>query len=156
MANKRVLFVCTYKGARARIAEEFVKQYGAGKIDAFSSCFEAGKFGKLPINVMDEIGIEISNESPMSVFDRYAGKEVFDYVISLCHEATVELCPLFKVNIDVLYQKDSERISWSVQDFKSLKGTDEEKMEGARGIRDNIKTEVISFLEKIGVKQVAI
>ena len=71
MGNKRVLFVCTYHGARAIIAEEFTKQYAGGRIDVFSSCFEQGKIGKLPINVMNEIGVEISSESPKTVFDRY-------------------------------------------------------------------------------------
>ena len=152
MGNKRVLFVCTYHGARARIAEAFTREYAGGKIDAFSSCFEAGKIGKLPVSVMNETGFEISAESPKTVFERYADREGFDYVITLCHEATTEQCPVFKINIDTLYQKKAERISWSIQDFKSLSGTDEEKLEGARCIRDNIKAEVNLFLKKIGIE----
>ena len=150
MGNKRVLFVCTYHGARSRIAEEYFKKYAGGQIDVFSSCFEPGKIGKLPLSVMNETGITISSDSPKTVFDRYADKEGFDYVITLCHEATTEQCPIFNINVDALYKQKAERISWSIQDFKSLEGTDEEKMEGARRIRDNIKSEVISFLEHLG------
>ena len=156
MGNKRVLFVCTFHGARARIAEEFAKQYAGEKVDVFSSCFEPGKIGKAAVDVMNEIGLEISSETPKTVFDRYADKEGFDYVISLCHEATTEQCPIFNVNVDALFKKKAERITWSIQDFKSLEGTDEEKLEGARAIRDNIKSEVLTFLDQIGVKLVSI
>lgn len=151
MGNKRVLFVCTFHGARARIAEEFTRQYSGGQVDVFSSCFEPGKIGKVAVDVMTEIGIELSSEAPKSVFNRYADKEGFDYVISLCHEVTKEQCPIFNINVDALYKKEAERMTWSIKDFKSLDGTYEEKMEGARDIRDNIKNEVVSFLEQIGI-----
>ncbi|MCJ7772218.1 MAG: hypothetical protein MUP22_03675, partial [Desulfobacterales bacterium] len=88
MGIKKVLFVCTYHGARSRIAQEFIKQRAPGKIEARSSCFEPGKIGPLPIEVMREIGIFLPTKAPKSVFDRYKNKDVFDYVISLCHETT--------------------------------------------------------------------
>jgi arsenate reductase (thioredoxin) len=150
MGNKRVLFVCTYQGARSKIAEEFARKYADNKIDVSSSCFENGKIGQLIIKVMEEVGIKISSDSPKSVFDRHAAKEQFDYVITLCNETGSEQCALFKLNIDTLY-KDAERISWSIQDFKSLKGTDEEKAIAARTIRDHIKNEIISFLRQVGI-----
>jgi arsenate reductase len=151
MGKKKVLFVCTYHGARSRIAEEFIKRSAPGKIEAHSSCFESGKIGPLPIDVMREVGIDLSEESPKSVFERHKERGIFDYVISLCHEATTEQCPIFKTNVDALYEKEAERISWSVPDFKSLSGTEEEKKAGARDIRDKIKSEVISFLTRIGI-----
>lgn len=150
MGNKRALFVCTYQGARAKIAEEYTLKYADGKLDVFCSCFENGKIGKLVINVMDEVGIKISSDSPKPVFDRHADKEQFDYVITLCNEIGSEQCAIFKMNINTLY-KDAERISWSIQDFKSLKGTDDEKTAGARAIRDQIENEVLSFLRQIGI-----
>ena len=150
MATRKVLFVCTYSGARSRIAEEFVKLIAAGKIEVQSACFEQGKIGLLPINVMREIGVELPAEAPKSVFKRYKNRECYDYVISLCHEATTELCPVFKTNIDALYAKEAERISWSIPDFKSLRGTEDEQRNAARQIRDKIKSEVISFLSRIG------
>lgn len=151
MERKKVLFVCTYHGARSRIAEEFIKRSAPGKIEAHSSCFEPGKIGPLPIDVMREVGIDLPAEAPKSVFERHKERGVFDYVISLCHAATTEQCPIFKTNVDALYAKESERISWSVPDFKSLSGTEEEKKVGARDIRDKIKSEVISFLARIGI-----
>ena len=151
MGKKKVLFVCTYHRARSRIAEEFVKLAAPGKIEAHSSCFESGKIGPLPIAVMQEVGIDLPAKPPKPVFERHKERDVFDYVISLCHAATTEQCPIFKTNVDALYAKKAERISWSVPDFKSLSGTEEEKKAGAREIRDKIKSEIISFLARIGI-----
>lgn len=147
---KKILFVCTHNGARSRIAEEFVKLSAAGKIESHSACFETGKIGPLPINVMREIGIDLPPKAPKSVFERYKANEFYDYVVSICHEATKEQCPIFKSNVDALYAKDAVRISWSIPDFKSIRGTEEERKAQARKIRDNIKSEVISFLTRIG------
>jgi arsenate reductase len=151
MKRKRVLFVCTYHGARAQIAEDFIKLSAPGKIEARSSCFELGKIGPLPIDIMREVGIDLPKKAPTPVFELYKKREVFDYVISLCHEPTTEQCPIFKTNIDTMYAKEAERISWSIPDFKSLSGTEEEKKAGARKIRDKIRSKVISFLARIGI-----
>ena len=151
MERKRVLFVCTYQGARAIITEEYIKRIAPGKIEAFSSCFEPGKITRLPIDVMREVGITLPVESPKSVFERHKDGEVFDYVITLCFDATTELCPIFKTSIDTMYAKKAEMIYWSIPDFLSLRGTEEEKKAAARAIRDKIKSEVIFFLKRIGI-----
>jgi arsenate reductase len=151
MERERVLFVCSYQGARARIAEEFIKQIAPGKIEAYSSCFDPGKITPLPIDVMREVGIDLSAKSPKSVFEQHKDGEVFDYVITLCYEATTELCTIFRKNIDTLYAKHAEMIHWSIPNFKSLMGTEEEKKAEARIIRDEIRSDVISFLERIGI-----
>lgn len=151
MKRKKVLFVCTYNGARSRIAEEFIKRIASDKIDAYSSSFESGKIDSLPIEVMRELGIDFPTEAPKSVFERYKAKEVFDYVITLCYAASIEQCPIFRTSVDTLYAKEAQRISWSIPDFKSLSGTEETRKAGAREIRDQIKAEVISFLAQIGI-----
>ena len=151
MERKRILFVCTYQGARAIIAEEYIKQFAPGKIEAFSSCFEPGKITRLPIDVMREVGITLPVESPKSVFHRHKDGEIFDYVITLCHFASSEQCPDFKRSVNTLYAKEAESISWSIPDFLSLRGTEEEKKAAARAIRDKIKSEVIFFLKRIGI-----
>ena len=151
MERKKVLFVCTYHGARSRIAQEFTRQIAPERIEAYSACFAPWIIGSLPIDVMREVGIDLPAESPMPVVERHKRKHVFDYVISLCHEISTEQCPLFKRYIDALYAKKVETISWSIPDFKLLSGTEEEKEAGARKIRDKIKSEVISFLAQIGI-----
>jgi len=150
--KKSILFVCSYNGTRSLIAEAFVKLLAPGKFEVFSSGFESGKIGCLPIDVMREIDIVLSAENPKSVFERYNANDTFDYVISLCQEPSAAHCPVFKTSVDQLYAKMAVRFVWSIPDFKSLRGTEEEKKAKARAIRDAIKAEVVSYLAQIGVR----
>ena len=134
------------------MAEEFIKRAAPERIEAYSSSFESGKIGPLPVAVMKEEGIDLPTEAPKSVYDRFMEKEVFDYVITLCHAATTEQCPIFKTNIDVMYAKKAKRLSWSIPGFLSLEGTDDERKSKARKIRDQIKKEVLQFLSQLGIK----
>ncbi len=152
MKIPRVLFICTFSGARSLIAERFTNQLAQGKIEAYSSSFEPGKIGPLPIAVMKEIGIDLPTDSPKSVWDRYMEKEAFDWVITLCHEISgLQQCPIFRENVDDLYAGNAQILSWSVPPFSSLSGSNEEKKAGAREIRDQIKREVLRFLSQIGM-----
>ena len=151
MERKKILFVSTHHGARSRIAEEFAKQIAPEKIDAHSSCFDPRKISPLPIDIMREVGTDLPAESPKLIFNRRKKGDAFDYVISICDEVSNEQCPLFKRSIDVLYSKEAETIAWSIPDFKTLSGTEKELKTSAREIRDKIKSEVISFLEQIGI-----
>jgi arsenate reductase (thioredoxin) len=149
MERKKVLFVCTYHGARSRIAEEFANQIAPGRIEACSSCFDPGRIDPLPIDVMREVGIDLPAESPKPLFTRHKERDVFDYVIVVCYEPSKEQCPLFRKSIDVLYARKAKTISWSIPDFSWLSGTEEKRKAGARKIRDKIKSEVVSFLKKL-------
>jgi arsenate reductase len=149
----RVLFVCTFSGARSLIAEKFTNQLAHGKIEAYSSSFESGKIGPLPIAVMKEIGIDLPTDSPKSVWDRYMEKEAFDWVITVCDEISgMQQCPIFRENVNDLYAGNAKMLSWSIPPFSSLGGSDEERKARAREIRDKIKNQVLLFLAQIGIE----
>lgn len=149
MDKYRVLFVCTYFGGRARIAELFTRQAGLQNVSAFSSGFESGAINGLPNIVMEEAGFEFSSDPLVTVFDRYANSETFDYVVTLCHDASAEQCPMFRDSVDMVYGNKSEMIAWSIPDFIALQGLPEEKLEGARNIRDMISVKVANLLSEI-------
>ncbi|MEJ2567896.1 MAG: hypothetical protein P8Z50_03340, partial [candidate division WOR-3 bacterium] len=125
-----------------------------GKIEVYSAGFEPGIIGKLPIEIMKEIGIDLPKEAAKSVFARYKDKEVFDYVITLCSVATTEQCPIFMTNVDMLYAREAKRFSWSIPDFMNIKGTEEEKKNEARKIRDQIKDKLLEFLSQLDIEVV--
>lgn len=149
MDKVRVLFVCTFFGGRARIAELYARKMGLEHIDVYSSGVESGTLGGLPVQVMEEAGFEFSTAPLTTVFDRYASNETFDYVITLCHEASTEKCPVFRGSVDMIYGEQAQILGWSVLDFLALKGVPDEKLDGARKIRDRIKAEVYEFLSQI-------
>jgi len=47
----------------------------SGRIEAYSSSFESGKIGPLPVVVMKEEGIDLPTVAPKSVYDRYMEKK---------------------------------------------------------------------------------
>ncbi|CAD5916622.1 Glutaredoxin arsenate reductase [Planktothrix tepida] len=79
---KKVMFVCKRNSCRSQMAEGFARTLGEGKIVVTSSGLEASRVHPTAIQVMDEIGIDISNQTsdPLSNFQA----EDYDAVISLC------------------------------------------------------------------------
>jgi glutathione/glutaredoxin type arsenate reductase len=79
---KKVMFVCKKNSRRSQMAEGFARTLGDSKIIATSSGLEASQVDPTTIQVMSEIGIDISNHTskPLSNFN----PEDYDAVISLC------------------------------------------------------------------------
>jgi len=151
MKSLRVLFVCTHNGARSKIAEEFAKLDPNSRIEAHSASFESERIGAIPISVMTEIGIAFQSLPPKSIFERIKDHESYDYVVALCDPDSLEQVPIFLSIVDKLYHKTSKRLNWSIPNFRSLSGSDEDKKKGARQIRDEIKTKVLDFLSQLGI-----
>ncbi len=79
---KKVMFVCKRNSCRSQMAEGFARILGAGKIAVTSSGLEASRVHPTAIQVMDEIGIDISNQTSNPLSD-FQAKD-YDAVISLC------------------------------------------------------------------------
>lgn len=79
---KKVMFVCKRNSCRSQIAEGFARTLGARKIAVTSSGLEASRVHPTAIQVMDEIGIDITNQTSNPLSDFQA--EDYDAVISLC------------------------------------------------------------------------
>lgn len=79
---KKVMFVCKRNSCRSQMAEGFARQLGTGKISVTSSGLEASRVHPTAIQVMDEINIDISDQTsnPLTDFN----PEEYDAVISLC------------------------------------------------------------------------
>ncbi|MDJ0587310.1 arsenate reductase, glutathione/glutaredoxin type, partial [Microcystis sp. M49636_WE2] len=79
---KKVMFACRKNSCRSQIAEGFAKTLGAGKIAVTSSGLEAAKVHPGAIAVMQEIGIDITDQTSKPIRD--FNPEDYDAVISLC------------------------------------------------------------------------
>ena len=73
----KVLFVCVHNSARSQIAEALLKKMAGDRFDVESAGLEPGKLNPLAVEVMKEIGIDISENQTKSAFDLFkAGKAV--------------------------------------------------------------------------------
>lgn len=88
----KVLILCTGNSCRSQMAHGFLQSLDK-QIEVASAGTEAsGNLNLKAVDVMKEIGIDISHNTSDSV-DLYLGKE-WDYVITVCGGAK-ENCPIF-------------------------------------------------------------
>jgi len=68
MQKDKVLFVCVHNSARSQIAEALLKKMAGDRFEAESAGFEPRGLNPLAVEVMKEIGIDISRNQTKSVF----------------------------------------------------------------------------------------
>ncbi|MCX7974540.1 MAG: arsenate reductase ArsC [Candidatus Aminicenantes bacterium] len=142
MKKKRVLFVCVNNSARSQMAEAFFNHLASEDYEAMSAGLEPGELNPLAVEVMKEVGIDISQNKTKSVFELYRRGELFAYVIAVCDAQAAEKCPNFPGLL-------TQTIFWNIEDPASFIGTYEEKLNKMRQIRDLLKTKVESFLQSL-------
>lgn len=133
--KKRVLFLCTHNSCRSQMAEGLVNHYLSDRYEAFSAGTESTRVNPLAIQVLAELGIDISNHSSKTL-DRFAD-QTFDRVITLCGSANDE-CPLFFGGV--------QRVHMGFDDPSRLSGRPEDVLPEFRRVRDEIRQKLISFL----------
>jgi arsenate reductase (thioredoxin) len=123
----RVLFLCTHNSARSQMAEGLLRNLAGDRFEVMSAGTEATHVRPLAVRAMEEVGVDISGQESETL-DRYLS-EPFDRVITVCDEAN-EACPFFP--------GASERLHWSFPDPSKAEGTDEERLQVFRRVRDDI------------------
>jgi arsenate reductase len=79
---KSIMFVCKQNSCRSQMAEGFARTFGAGQVSVTSSGLAKSEVNPTAVEVMKEIGLDISDQSskPLSDFQ----PENYDAVVSLC------------------------------------------------------------------------
>jgi arsenate reductase len=114
-----------------------------GFLQSFDTRLEVHSAGTVPalrvnpkaIKVMQESGIDISNNSTRSV-DIFLN-DIWDYVITVCDDAN-ETCPVFPGKV-------KHRIHLGFEDPSDARGSEEFIMGEFRRIRDEIRTTFYKF-----------
>jgi len=123
----KVLIIGTGNSARSQMAEGLLRSFLAGRIEVHSAGTHPSRVNPLAIEVMKELGIDISGHRSKSVGE-FAGQE-FYYVITVCDSAR-EACPVFSGRV--------QRLRWSFEDPAALSGSVEERKAVLRRVRDQI------------------
>jgi arsenate reductase (thioredoxin) len=129
-----VLFVCIHNSARSQMAEAFVNARHGDAFRAYSAGLEAGALNPLVVEAMREVGIDIATNRSKSVADAEVRARDYDYVVTVCDEASAEACPI--------YPTRGERLHWSFADPSAFIGTPEERLARTRTVRDEIAQRV--------------
>ncbi len=90
--KKRLLFVCTHNSARSQMAEGFLRARYGDAFEVASAGTVPSSVHPLAIEVMSEIGIDISKQTSKHVEEFL--DQAFALVVTVCDHAK-EACPFF-------------------------------------------------------------
>jgi len=121
--TKSVLFLCVANAARSQMAEGLARALLPGEWDIASAGSEPSKLNPKAVDVMQEIGIDISSHYAKSV--ESLDLKRYHWIITLCQE---EVCPVIS--------GDFERRHWPIPDPALSQDGD---LEGFRQARDEIQ-----------------
>jgi len=135
--KKRVLFLCTGNSCRSHMAEGLTNHFLGDSWEAVSAGTQpSGYVHPLAIAALAELGINISSHTSKTA-DEFR-QTPLDLVITVCDDAA-ENCPLW------LGQGRVTHISFP--DPAKATGTEEEKTAVFRQVRDDIRAQVLPYLE---------
>ena len=134
-----VLFLCVHNSARSQMAEGMLRAWGGDRFEAASAGSVAAAVRPLAIRAMAEIGIDISSQVSKTT-EAFAGRS-FDYAITVCDESR-EACPYFPGG--------TTQIHWAFDDPSAATGTEDDRLETFRRVRDEIAARIRSELLSAG------
>ncbi len=131
----KVLILCTGNSCRSQMAHGFLQSFDK-TIEVYSAGTEAsGKLNTKAVQVMQEIGIDISQHTSDSV-GKYLNDQ-WDYVITVCGGAN-EACPAFIGDV-------KHRLHIGFDDPSHAEGSEEFIMSEFYRVRDEIKDGFYKF-----------
>jgi arsenate reductase len=133
MEKKKVLFLCTHNSARSQMAEGILKTYFKDKYESYSAGIKPTSINPYAVEVMKEIGIDLSDQYSKSINEFHDKK--FDFVVTVCDNAR-EICPFFP---------GDKIIHKGFINPEVIGGSIEENLTSYKKIRDEIKDWIIKY-----------
>ncbi len=134
----KVMFICTANSCRSQMADGLARHLGKGIIEPYSAGLFKFYVHPRAIEVMKEIGIDISKQTSNAIDKKLLKK--MDIIITLCTHAEAS-CPVTPSRI--------KRLHWPIKDPVGTKGTEEEILNAFRRARDKIRVKIEGFIEEI-------
>ena len=129
MPKTNVLFLCTGNSCRSIIAEALLRARGGDRFEAYSAGVQPKGIHPLTVQVLSEIGIDTRGLRSKDVAE-YVGTLWVHYLVVVCHNAQ-ESCPRG-------FHGRVERLFWELDDPPAFQGTDDERLNKFREVRDEI------------------
>ena len=137
--NNGVLFVCTHNSARSQMAHGWLEHLAGDRFKVYSAGVEPGTLHPLAVKAMHEVGIDISDHEAEGI-DAYLSKVPIYHIITVCDKAA-QTCPR-------IWPGAREREEWALDDPSAATGSEEERLETFRRVRDEVRERVEGWLAK--------
>ncbi len=123
---RHVLFLCVANSARSQMAEGIARRLAPSGVRVSSAGSEPTRVRPEALTVLREIGIDATAQRSKGVDEV---ERPIDAVITLCAE---EVCPV--------WLEAATRIHWGLPDPAAVEGTDQERLDAFRAVRDELAT----------------
>ena len=133
--KQRILILCTGNSARSQIAEGLLRHDAGDRFEVESAGTNPGTVRHEAIQVMREIGIDISNHRSKHL-DEFCGQH-FDFVLTVCDNAN-ESCPIFPGAARRIHESFEDPPPGSV-------GSEGERLVVFRRVRDQLREYLKQF-----------
>ena len=131
----KVLILCTGNSCRSQMAHGFLQSFDKSLEVHSAGTQPASQVNPLAVEVMNEVGIDLSTHTPKSV-EMYLD-EAWDYVITVCGGAN-ETCPMFSGKV-------GKRMHIGFDDPSDAQGSEAFIMNEFRRVRDEIRKRFAEF-----------
>ena len=138
MNKPSVLFLCAHNAARSQMAEALLRKHAGERFDVASAGLEPTTVHPLTIRAMNEVGVDISRQATKGL-DGIMGKVKLDFAIIVC-ERTQKNCPH-------IFPFAMQRLYWPFEDPAEAQGTEEERLQQFRNVRNQIESKIIEWLK---------
>ncbi|TDW99084.1 arsenate reductase ArsC [Dinghuibacter silviterrae] len=139
-SHYRILFVCVHNSARSQMAEAFLKKYGDDLFEVESAGLTPGSINPNVVEVMNEVGIDLSQRITQDVYDLLRKGRIYNALITVCDQAIAER--------SLMFPGMTKRLTWTFPDPSAFQGEHEEVLEQTRKVRDEIEESVKNFAEE--------
>ena len=133
-----ILFLCTGNACRSQIAEGWARHLGGNAIEVQSAGIEAHGKNPRAISVMQDAGIDISQQESTRVTTEML--ERADLLVTVCGHAD-EQCPVLPPTV--------KKVHWPLTDPAKATGTEEEIMNEFRATCEEVRRRVNNLLEEL-------
>lgn len=136
MTNKTLYFLCTGNSCRSQMAEGWGKKLLPSDWIVKSAGIEAHGLNPNAVKAMNEIGIDISNQTSDLIDPEILNNATM--VVTLCGDAA-DKCPMTPPHV--------RREHWGFPDPAKAEGTEEEKWVIFQQVRDAIGARIEQFVK---------
>lgn len=139
MTRQNVLILCTANSARSQMAEALLRHKAADRFEVYSAGVKPAIVNPFAIKVIEEKGISMVGHRSKHL-DEFFGKIEMAYLITVCGNAE-ENCPV--------WPGLTKRIHMPFEDPAACEGSDEDRLNKFRQVREQIDAKLDEWLASI-------
>lgn len=129
-----LLFLCVANSARSQMAEGIARSLAPRGVGVNSAGSAPAAVNPLAVQVMREIGIDISRQASKPVSEVKLG--AIGTVVTLCAE---EVCPIFPGPV--------QRVHWPLPDPAAARGSLRDRLKAFRRVRTELRYRIGALME---------